>query len=238
MNVPSPKSVRLLYWIVLGLLPIATNAQNPAPAPSAPGQGPKPAPTKNQPRYTEEQMQEIVGKLQDRIKSATDIVFGRIQKSESDIHLRFSYLRKPERLDPNTYASKDDVASWRNSLEQLRNSENNLDKLYANADLDLGNALTQQRINPSIANQIRTELMSTFPWTTIRKKSELIHQFVGYHEELMDFYDKNWGTWKPGSGPGTATFSDASLAATFQSLKDKINATGSQIDEQYKLMVQ
>jgi hypothetical protein len=239
MNVLFSKSVRLLCWILLGLLPTAAYAQNPAVAPSAsPGHGSKPAPSVSQPHYTEEQMQEIISKVEDRIKAATDVVFGRIQKSESDIHLRFSYLRKPERLDPNTYASKGDIASWRNSLEQLTAAQNNLDKLYANADVDLGNALMQQRINPSIANQIKTELMTTFPWTTIRKKSELMRQFVGDHEELLNFYDKNWGTWKPGSEPGTATFSDASLTTAFQSLKDKINATGGQIDDQYKLIVQ
>jgi len=238
MNLISSKSVQLLCSIMLGLLPTVAHAQNPALAPSTPGPGSKPAPSRSQAPYTQEQAQEIISKLEDRIKNATDLVFGKIQKSESDIHLRFSYLRKPERLDPNTYGSKDDIASWRNSVEQLKGAEDNLDKLYANADVDLGNALTQQRINPSIADQIKTELITTFPWTAIRKKSELMRQFIGDHEELLNFYDKNWGSWKPGSEPGTATFSDASLTTAFQSLKDNINKTGGQIEEQYKSIVQ
>jgi len=239
MNVLTFKSAWPLGWILLGLLTAVAHAQNPALAPSATsGQGPKPTPGRTQPQYTEAQMQEIISKLQDRIKNATDLVFGRIEKTESDIHLRFSYLRKPERLDPNTYGSKDDVAAWLNSVQQLRAVESNLDKLYADADVDLGNALMQQRINPSIATQIKNELMTTFPWTTIRKKSQLMQQYIGDHEELLNFYDKNWGSWKPGSEPGTATFSDARLATAFQSLKDKINTLGGQIEEQYKLMVQ
>ena len=235
MNVRFHKSAQLFCWIMLGILAGVVQAQNPALAPSnASGTGPRPTPGGTKPKYTEEQVQEIVAKLQDRIKTATDLVFGRIQKVESDIHLRYSYLRKPERLDPNTYGSKEEVAAWQNSVQQLRDAENNLDKLYANADLDLSNALTQQRINPSIADQLKNELMTTLPLATIKKKSELMHQFIEDHQELLNFYDKNWGTWKP----GTVTFTDASLASAFQSLKVKINATGDQIDQQYNAMQQ
>jgi hypothetical protein len=237
MNVRFHKAAQLFCWIMLGILPGLVQAQNPALAPSnKPGTGPRPTPGVTQPKYTEEQVQEIVAKLQDRIKIATDLVFGRIQKAESDIRLRFSYLRKPERLDPNAYGSKEDVAAWQNSVQQLRDAENTLDKLYANADLDLGNALTQQRINPSIADQLKNQLMTTIPSATIKKKSELMHQYIEDHQELLNFYDKNWGSWKPGTGPGSATFSDPSLATAFQSLKEKINATGEQIDEQYRAM--
>ncbi len=38
-----------------------------------------------------------------------------------------------------------------------------------------------------------------------------------------------------GSAP---IFADPKLAATFQALKDKINGTGEQIEDQYKMMVQ
>jgi hypothetical protein len=236
MNVRIQKAAQVFCWIMLGILPGVAQAQNPALAPSnTSGTGPRPTPGGTQPKYTHEQMEEIVAKLQDRIKNATDLVFGRIQKVESDIHLRFSYLRKPERLDPNTYGSKEDVATWQNSVQQLRDAEINLDKLYSNADLDLGNALTQQRINPTIADQLKNQLLTTIPWATIKKKSELMHQFIEDHQELLNFYDKNWGAWKPGTTP---TFSDASLATAFQSLKVKINATGEQIDEQYNAMQQ
>jgi hypothetical protein len=183
-------------------------------------------------------MQEMIGKLQDRVKKAADAVIGRIQKAETDIALKYSYFRKPERLDPTTYGAKDEIATWRGSLQELKEKENGLDKLYADAEQDLGNALTQERINQSIADQIKNELLKSFPWGVIKKKSALMQEFIEEHESLLSFYDKNWGSWKPGSNPGTPTFDDPNLAATFQDLKDKINATGQQIDDQYKAMLQ
>jgi len=65
-----------------------------------------------------------------------------------------------------------------------------------------------------------------------------MQEYMGEHDDLLTFYDKNWGSWKSGSTPGAATFADRTLTATFQNLKEKINATGEQIEEQYKLMVQ
>ncbi len=183
-------------------------------------------------------MQEMISKLQDRIRKAADAVLGRIEKEETGVRLKFSYLRKPERLDPNTYGSKNDITIWRDSLQQLRERENGLDKLYADADQDLGNALVQQQINQAVADQVKNELLKSFPWSIIKKKSELMQEYMGEHGDLLTFYDKNWGSWKPGSTPGTVTFADRTLAATFQNLKEKINATGEQIEEQYKLMVQ
>ena len=50
---------------------------------------------------TEQQVQEMISKLQGRVKKAADSVLGRIQKEEDDVHFKFTYLRKPERLDPN-----------------------------------------------------------------------------------------------------------------------------------------
>jgi hypothetical protein len=183
-------------------------------------------------------MKEMISKLQDRIQKAADAVLGRIQKEEVDIRLKFSYLRKPERLDPNSYGSKDDIKTWRDSLQQLKDKENGLDKLYADAEPDLGNALIQQRINQSVADQIKNELLQSFPWSVIKKKSELMREFIAEHGDLLNFYDQNWGSWKAGSTPGTATFDDPKLAATFQDLKGKINDTGKQIEDQYKAMVQ
>jgi hypothetical protein len=245
MNVSSYQSTRLIFCALFAFVPATLYAQNQAVAPSqspaskpTPGSGPtKPTPGSG-PKYTEEQLQDMISKLQDRIKKAADAVIGRIQKEETDIHLKFNYLRKPERLDPNSYASKDDITVWRNSLEELRNKENGLDKLYADAEPDLGNALVQQRINQSIADQIKNELLQSFPWSVIKKKSELMHEFITEHDDLLTFYDANWGSWKPGSEQGTATFDDAKLAATFQDLKQKINATGDQIEQQYKVMAQ
>ncbi len=181
-------------------------------------------------------MQEMITKLQDRVQKAADAVIGRIQKEEAAIRLKFNYFRKPERLDPNTFASKDEISIWRDSLQQLQEKEHGLDKLYADAEQDLGNALVQQRINQGVADQIKNELLRSFPWAVIKKKSTLMGDFLAAHGALLDFYDKNWGSWQPGSG--TPKFDNPKLAATYQDLKVKINTTGEQIDDQYKSMVQ
>jgi hypothetical protein len=236
MNVFSLRTARLICCLLCALEPATLHAQNQTAQPSqTPGAKP---PSGGTPKYTEQQMQEMIAKLQNRIKKAADAVLGRILKEEADVRIKFTYLRKPERLDPNTYASKDDIVVWRGSLQQLRDKENGLDKLYADADLDLGNALIQQQVNQSVADQVKNELLKSFPWSIIKKKSGLMRDFVAEHDDLLTFLDKNWGTWKPGPKPGTAAFDDPQLATTFQDLQNKINATGQQIEDQYKLMAQ
>ena len=232
MKLFSLRTARLICCVLCAVEPAILHAQNQAVQPSqTPGAR---AAAGGNPKYTEEQMQAMISKLQDRIKKAADAVLGRILKEETDVHIRFNYLRKPERLDPNAYGSKDDIVVWRGSLQQLKDKENGLDKLYADADLDLGNALIQQQVNQSVADQIKNELLKSFPWSVIKKKSELMRDFTSEHDALLTFLDKNWGTWKP----GTAIFGDPHLAATFRDLQNKINATGQQIEDQYKLMAQ
>jgi len=226
---------RLIFCVLFVFGSANLDAQNRA---GTPLQTPAAKPGPTAPKYTPEQMEEMISKLQDRIQKATDLVLGRIQKEEADIRLRFSYLRKPERLDPNSFKSRDDITIWRDSLQQLKDKEIGLDKLYADADQDLGNALVQQRINQSIADQIKNELLKSFPWSIIKKKSDLMRDYISEHQDLLTFYDKNWGSWKSDSGSGTPIFSDDQLAGTFQNLKNKINTTGQEIDEQYKGMLE
>jgi hypothetical protein len=236
MNVFSLRTARFTCCVLLALEPATLHAQNQSVPPSqTPGAR---AAAGETPKYSEQQLQEMISKLQSRVKKAADTVLGRILKEEDDVHIKFSYFRKPERLDPNQYGSKDDIAIWRGSLKQIRDKESGLDKLYADADLDLGNALIQQQINQSVADQVKNELLKSFPWSVIKKKSELMRDFIAEHDDLLTFMDKNWGTWKPGPKPGTTTFDDPHLATTFQDLQTKINATGQQIDDQYKLMAQ
>jgi hypothetical protein len=237
MKVFSPQSALLVFTALMTFVPVTLQAQSQAATPSQ-TPAPKSAPNAAPPKYTEEQMQEMIGKLQDRIKKAADSVIGRIQKEEAGVHLKFSYFRKPERLDPNTYGSKEDVVAWRDSLQKLKDQENGLDKLYADAEQDLGNALVQQRVNQSIADQIKNELLKTFPWAVIKRKSSLMREFIAEHDELLTFYDKNWGSWQPASEGRAPIFADPKVAATFQALKDKTNATGALIEDQYKMMMQ
>jgi hypothetical protein len=232
MSLNSPQFVGLTLCAFFALMPTTLFAQNEATTPSR-IPGTKPGPTST-PKFTDEQVQEMISKVRDRIRNATDQVMGRFQKEEGDLYLRFSYFNKPNRLDPNTYSTKEEIASWQQYLQQLKEKEATLEKLYAEADQDLGNALIQQKINTALAEQIKNELLKTFPWETIRKKSQLIQEFIAEHGSLLAFYDQNWGTWKP----GTTTFNNPKLTATYQSLKEKIIATGLQIEGEYKTMLQ
>jgi hypothetical protein len=207
----------------------AARAQSPTTTPS-------PHPSQS-PKFTQQQMQEMVAKLQERIGKAADQVMGRIRTEEGNIYRSFSSFRKPERLNPATYTSKDDVNEWMQSLQQLKGKEENLQKLYANADPDLANALLEQRINQAIAEQIKKELLQTFPWDVIKRKDQLMKEFISQVGELLEFYNKNWGLWKADPTSHTTTFDDPKLASGFQYLKDKINATGLQIEDQYKEMM-
>ena len=213
MNFTSPQFAGFMLCVGIALLPAASIAQNQAATPTR-SPGAKPSPSISTPKYTNEQLQEMASKLQDRIHNATDQVMGRIQKQESDLYIRFSYFDKPNRLDPNTYASQEDIAVWQQSLQQFRGVAETLQRLYADADQDLGNALVQQRINPALTEQIKNELLKSFPWETIRKKNQLMQEFIAEHGDLLALYDQSFGTWKPDK----ATFDDQKLTATYKSL--------------------
>ena len=233
MSLTLSKFVALTLCVCFALLPATLPAQNQATSPSR-IPGAKPSPSISTPKFTDQQVQEMISKVQDRVRNASDQVMGRIQKEESQLYIKFLYFNKPDRLDPNTYSSKEDIALWQQSLQQLREKEGTLEKLYAEADQDLGNALIQQGVNPEISEQIKNELLKTFPWETIRNKNHSIQEFIVEHGDLLAFYNQNWATWKP----GTATFDDQKLTATYKKLKEKIIATGLQIEGKYKTMLQ
>src|SRR3974390_3520558 len=141
MNLSPPQFVGLTLCVCFVLMPATLPAQNEAPS-RIPGA--KPSPGASPQKYTEEKVQEVISKVQDRVHNAADQVMGRIQREESELYVRFSSFNKPNRLDPKTFSSKEDIALWQESLQRLREKEATLEKLYADADLDLGNALMQQ----------------------------------------------------------------------------------------------
>ena len=55
-----------------------------------------------------------------------------------------------------------------------------------------------------------------------------MQEFIAEHGDLLTFYDQNWATWKS----GTATFNNQKLTAIHKNLKEKIIATGLQIEIQ------
>jgi hypothetical protein len=214
---------------VLFLFPIALTAQD-KPGQSKPGQSPKPGPEK----LTREQIEEIVSNIHDRIGIAADHVMGKLQKAETDIFMRFGYFQKADRLDPNAYASREEVSQWQQSLKELKQKQDALEQLYSNADQDLGGALLAERIDPRVSEQVKKELLQTFPWDTIKKKNQLMQQYLVEHGELLTFYDKNWGTWKHGVNP--PTFENQQLNGTYQNLKAKITTLGDQLADQYRAL--
>jgi len=214
------------------LIPQLSTLRAQSPAPSV-----TPSPRGSQaPKFTEQQMQEMAAKLHERVGKAAEEVMGRIRNEEGDLYRRFSSFRKPDRLNPSTYTSKDDVEQWRQSLQQFKEKADTVDKLYANADPDLGNALIQQRINQAIAQQIKKSLLDSFPWDIINRKNQLIKEFVSDFGDLLTFYDNNWASWKRDSATAAPAFDDPKLAASYQVLKEKVNAVGAQIEDQYQAM--
>ena len=214
------------------LIPQLSTLRAQSPAPSV-----TPSPRGSQaPKFTEQQMQEMAAKLHERVGKAAEEVMGRIRNEEGDLYRRFSSFRKPDRLNPSTYTSKDDVEQWRQSLQQFKEKADTVDKLYANADPDLGNALIQQRINQAIAQQIKKSLLDSFPWDIINRKNQLIKEFVSDFGDLLTFYDNNWASWKRDSTTAAPAFDDPKLAASYQVLKEKVNAVGAQIEDQYRAM--
>jgi hypothetical protein len=198
-----------------------------------PGQSPKSSPSGSE-KFSKEQLEEIISKLHERIGKAADQVMGRIQKAENDVFLRFGYFQKPGRFDPNAYASRDEVSEWQQSLKDLKQKQDALEQLYNNANQDLGGALLAERIDPHVCEQVKKELLQTFPWDTINKKNQLMQQYLAGHGELLAFYDKNWGSWKRGSD--SPAFDNQQLNGTYRSLKTKIITLGDQVADQYRAL--
>src|SRR5580704_15125972 len=107
MSLNSPQFVGLTLSAFFVLMTATLLAQNDTPSRTP---GTKPGPTST-PKYTDEQVQAMISKVQDRIRNATDQVMGRFQKEENDLYIRFSYFNKPNRLNPSTYSSKEEIAS-------------------------------------------------------------------------------------------------------------------------------
>lgn len=214
-------------------------AQTPPPKARSPGPGvtQKGAPAAAAPSPNPAYQREFA-EVQDRVGVASGEVMRRIVQAENDVYIRFSYFKKPERLDPNSFATKDEVESWMKSLDELKAHETALDRLYTNADSDLQNALVAQQIPSVYADQIKKQLLKSFPWDTIQKKRQLMQDYITSHGELLALYDKNWGAWKKGNDPLKPVFDDPSVGASYAKLRDKLISTGKQLDEQFGVLKQ
>src|SRR6202049_2667946 len=84
------------------------------------------------------------------LTKAADKVLNRIQSEENDLYLRVSYFEKPDRLNPNSYASKEEVAQWQEMLKGMKAKHDLVAQLYANLGKDLDVELKQTGANEQL----------------------------------------------------------------------------------------
>jgi hypothetical protein len=182
---------------------------------------------------TPESLQIKPAELQ-RLTKAADKVLNRIQSEESDLYLRVSYFEKPSRLDPNSYASKDEVAQWQGILQQLKEKHDLVAQLYADVGKDLDTELQKTSASGEIAARFKKYIMDGFPWEAIEKKNNLISDFIDEQEKLLLFYQKNWGSWTSASDSNNPEFTSASAANIYKRLRDQILKTSEELEKKYK----
>jgi hypothetical protein len=229
--------------ILAGLVSLGTQgfAQTPLLSPSASPSGirrsaspsPSPAqkssPSKESEAERKARLEEVLAALKDRIAEASDKVMTKIIDQEKDLRMRLGYFEKQERFDPNAFTSKEEIQNWQKLADQFQQSRDQTAKLYGDASENLEAALLDERIQPSLAAAIRKEIISTFPWDDIAKKDDLLTTYVGYHRQLLTFFDQNWKTWnstKP-------FFADQKTEANYEKLCQQITSTGKEINTIY-----
>jgi hypothetical protein len=181
--------------------------------------------------FSQKSYQEAVQILKERIGAASETVMVRITNQEKDVRTRFGYFQKPERLDPNSFSAKEEIDPWRTLLDDFKQSRDLAVKLYLSADQDLDNALTNQHLTRKIADPVRKQLISTFPWESINKRNQLLENYINEHRSLLDFFANNWGTWSKGPEVGKPVFAGSKLAAAYEGIRDKVTALGKQITD-------
>jgi len=172
----------------------------------------------------------------ERLTNAADTVLNRIQNEENDLYLRVNYFEKPDRLNPNSYASKEEVAQWQGILQQLKAKHDLVTQLYADLGKNLDAALKDAGASKELVDQFKKFVMDGFPWEEIEKKKELIADFIDEEGKLLSFYDKNWGSWTTSTNPNKPEFTSASAASIYKRLRDQILNTSEQIEKEYKSM--
>jgi hypothetical protein len=172
----------------------------------------------------------------ERLTNAAEKVLNRIQNEENDLYLRVNYFEKPDRLNPNSYASKEEVAQWQGMLQQLKEKHDLVTQLYADLGKDLDAELKDTGASKELVDQFKKLVMDGFPWEEIEKKKKLIADFIDEEGKLLSFYDKNWGSWTTSTNPKGPEFTSASAASIYKRLRDQILNTSEQIEKEYKAM--
>src|ERR1700747_3036147 len=234
--------MRCHSFILAGLVLLGTHgfAQTPLLSPSLPGArrsvSPNPSAAQNPSASKETEaerkarFQELTTVLKDRIAEASDKVMGKIIDQEKDLRMRLNYFEKQDRLDPNSFATKEEIQNWQKLVDQFQQSRDKTAKGYGDARESLEAALLAERIAPALAAAIRKEIIGTFPWDDIVKKDDLLTTYVGYHRQLLTFFDQNWKTWKSAK----PYFADQKNKADYEKLCQQITSAGKEIDTLYK----
>jgi hypothetical protein len=234
--------MRCHSFILAGLVLLGTHgfAQTPLLSPSLPGArrsvSPNPSAAQNPSASKETEaerkarFQELTTVLKDRIAEASDKVMGKIIDQEKDLRMRLNYFEKQDRLDPNSFATKEEIQNWQKLVDQFQQSRDKTAKVYGDASENLEAALLAERIAPALAAAIRKEIISTFPWDDIVKKDDLLTTYVGYHRQLLSFFDQNWKTWNSAK----PYFTDQKTEADYEKLCQQITSAGKEIDTLYK----
>ena len=172
----------------------------------------------------------------ERLAKVADKVLDQIQAEENDLYLRLNYFEKPERLDPSSFASKDEITQWRGILEQLKQQNDKVADRYANLAKDLDTAFKSAGANEAVAAGFKKLILDGFPWDQIEKKKRLITDFIEEQGNLLTFYEKNWGSWVKRADPGKPEFTSTAASNIYKRLRDQILNTGDQIQKEYKSM--
>jgi hypothetical protein len=172
----------------------------------------------------------------ERLTKAADKVLNRIQTEENDLYLRVSYFEKPERLNPSSYGSKEEVSQWEGILEQLKAKLETVSQLYVDIGKNLDTELRSAGGNEEVVAKFKKFIMDGFPWATIEKKRTLITDFIDEQAKLLTFYEKNWGSWNGKGDASNPEFTSASAANIYKRLRDQIVNTSQEIEKQYKEM--
>jgi hypothetical protein len=172
----------------------------------------------------------------ERLAKVTDKILDQIQLEENDLYMRLNYFEKPERLDPSSFASKDEIAQWQGILQQLKEKNDRVAGLYADVGKQLDVALKSSGANEEVSARFKQLVLDGFPWDQIERKKQLITDFIDEHGKLLIFYQKNWGSWIKGSDPRKPEFNSVSAANIYQRLRDQIVSTSDQIQKEYKVM--
>ncbi len=237
--VPRINGFVLLMGALTGLLASTAQAQQAAsPAPKTPINPGNPAlrssakPSgSSTPKETQVNPQQL-----ERLTSAADKVLNRIQSEENDLYLRVNYFEKPERLNPNSYASKEELAQWKGLLQQLKEKHDLVAQLYVEVAKDLDVELRKVAGNEEMVTRFKKFILDGFPWATIEKKRSLITDFIDEQAKLLSFYEINWGSWSATADANKPEFTSASAANIYKRLRDQILNTSEEIEKEYKEM--